>query len=307
MTGSYYKSFYSYVVPSVLAFALSGVYTIVDGFFVGQSLGDSGLTAITLGYPVSAFIQAVGTGIGLAGAIRFAILKAQGRNHEQRFCFTSAVILMLLISALLTALLLGLLHPILVILGAQGTIFELTAEYLRIIALGTVFQLLATGLAPFIRNMDGALFAMTAMIFGFVTNIILDYTFVWKFCWRMAGAAWATIIGQAITMLVAVIFFVIKKNGFHLPHFFQMTLLWKQLLRIAPAPFGLTFSPTITMVVMSRFLLLYGTAQSVAVYGCIGYVTSIVYLLLQGIGDGSQPLLRRTRCSCRKTYFSIDI
>ena len=57
------KEFFSYVIPSVLAFALSGVYTIVDGFFIGQSLGDMGLAAITLGYPVSALVGAVGTGI----------------------------------------------------------------------------------------------------------------------------------------------------------------------------------------------------------------------------------------------------
>lgn len=70
MNKSISKTFFSYVIPSVLAFALSGVYTIVDGFFIGQSLGDMGLTAITLAYPVSALIGAIGTGLGLAGAIR---------------------------------------------------------------------------------------------------------------------------------------------------------------------------------------------------------------------------------------------
>lgn len=45
------KVFFSYVIPSVLAFALSGVYTIVDGFFIGQSLGDMGLAAIILSLP----------------------------------------------------------------------------------------------------------------------------------------------------------------------------------------------------------------------------------------------------------------
>ena len=72
------KKFFSYVLPSILAFALSGVYTIVDGFFIGQSLGDTGLTAITLGYPISALVGAIGTGLGLSGAIRFTILSAQG-------------------------------------------------------------------------------------------------------------------------------------------------------------------------------------------------------------------------------------
>ena len=68
------RLFFRFVLPSVMAFALSGIYTVVDGFFVGNSLGDIGLAAINLAYPVAAFIQAVGTGIGLSGAIRYTIL-----------------------------------------------------------------------------------------------------------------------------------------------------------------------------------------------------------------------------------------
>ena len=59
------RTFCTYVLPSVLAFALSGVYTIVDGFFIGRSLGDMGLASIALGFPVAAFIQALGTGINI--------------------------------------------------------------------------------------------------------------------------------------------------------------------------------------------------------------------------------------------------
>lgn len=77
-----HRTFFKFVIPSVMAFALSGVYTIVDGFFVGNSLGDSGLASITLGFPISAFIQAVGTGIGLSGAIRFTILRGQKKQGE---------------------------------------------------------------------------------------------------------------------------------------------------------------------------------------------------------------------------------
>ena len=59
------KEFLLYVIPSVLAFALSGVYAIVDGFFVGNSIGDAGLAAINVAYPVTALLQALGTGIGM--------------------------------------------------------------------------------------------------------------------------------------------------------------------------------------------------------------------------------------------------
>ena len=139
--------------------------------------------------------------------------------------------------------------------------------------------------------MCGAAFAMVAMIMGFVTNIILDYAFVWVVGWGMAGAALATIIGQAVTMIASLLFFMVKKSGLTLPAFTELCMLWKQVLQVAISPFGLTFSPIITMLFMNRFLLLYGNEQSVAVYGCIGYITTIIYLLLQGVGDGCQPLI----------------
>lgn len=293
MNKSTSRIFFSYVIPSVLAFALSGVYTIVDGFFIGQSLGDMGLTAITLAYPVSALIGAVGTGLGLAGAIRFTILSAQGEEKQTQECFSGTTVLILLAGVLLTVLLFGLAAPIQRLLGAGGETLTLCVEYARVIALGAIFQLLATGFVPFIRNMGGASFAMVSMILGFVTNIALDYSFVWVLSWGMAGAALATIIGQTVTMLAAVIFFIVKKAGFRLPASSELWHLWAGVVKVSLSPFGLTFSPTITMLLMNRFLLLYGNEQAVAIYGCIGYIISIIYLLLQGVGDGGQPLISR--------------
>ena len=285
------KEFFAYVVPSVLAFALSGVYTIVDGFFVGQSLGDIGLAAITLGYPVAALVGAVGTGLGLAAAIRYTILNAQSETQKAQECFSAASLLMLLISAVLTALLFFFAEPILRFLGARDEALRLATEYARVIALGAVFQLLATGFVPFIRNMGGASSAMVAMMLGFVTNIVLDYALVWAANWGMAGAALATIIGQAVTMLAAIIFFVRKKCRLRLPEAERLRRFWGDTLKVSLSPFGLTFSPTVTMMLVNRFLLLYGDEQAVAIYGCIGYIISIIYLLLQGVGDGSQPLI----------------
>ena len=150
-----HDSFAAYVLPSVLAFALSGLYTIVDGFFIGQSLGDLGLAAITLAYPAAALLQAVGTGIGLAGAIRCTILQARGEEQTPRTCFSGTVLLLLATSAAFAAVLLGLLGPVLTVLSAQDEARPLAAEYIRVIACGTAFQILATGLVPFIRNLGG--------------------------------------------------------------------------------------------------------------------------------------------------------
>ena len=289
-----HDSFAAYVLPSVLAFALSGLYTIVDGFFIGQSLGDLGLAAITLAYPAAALLQAVGTGIGLAGAIRCTILQARGEEQTPRTCFSGTVLLLLATSAAFAAVLLGLLGPVLTVLGAQDEARPLAAEYIRVIAYGTAFQILATGLVPFIRNLGGSAFAMVAMGTGFVTNIALDYLFVWEFHWGMAGGAWATVIGLAATMLLAIGYLVRRRVGFVPPKAGEVLPLWGALLKVAAAPIGLTFSPNITLMVMNHFLLRYGGALAIAVYGCIDYVLSTIYMLLQGVGDGSQPLISRT-------------
>ena len=94
------------------------------------------------------------------------------------------------------------------------------------IAYGTAFQILATGLVPFIRNLGGSAFAMVAMGTGFVTNIALDYLFVWEFHWGMAGGAWATVIGQAATMLLAIGYLVRRRVGFVPPKAGEVLPLW---------------------------------------------------------------------------------
>lgn len=78
------KVFFKYVIPSVLSFALSGVYTIVDGFFVGNSIGDLGLSAVNIAYPIVAVIQALGTGIGMGGAIYYSINKAEKKKKQKQ-------------------------------------------------------------------------------------------------------------------------------------------------------------------------------------------------------------------------------
>ena len=184
---------------------------------------------------------------------------------------------MLAVGVLMTVLLFVFANPLLRLFGAEDEALALSAEYARFIALGAIFQVLATSFVPFIRNMGGSSFAM---ILGFVTNIALDYTLVWVVNWGMTGAALATVIGQAVTTVAAVLFLIIKKNKLRILAFGEWLILCKEILKVAFSPFGLTFSPTVTMLLMNRFLLLYGNERSVAVYGCIGYITSIIYLLL---------------------------
>lgn len=285
------REFLRYVLPSMLAFALSGIYSIADGFFVGNELGDSALTAINVAYPLTAFIQAAGTGIGMGGAILFTLAANSASPEQKNKYFGTALILLVLFGAVLTALIFFVSPPVLLLFGAEGEILALAEEYMRFIALGSLFQVLGTGLTPFIRNMGGTVTAMSAMIAGFVTNIMLDYLFVWVFPWGMTGAAVATVIGQAATFSVCLGYLIVKKQkpnfrfGGRGLHFAGKTLV------LGLSPFGLAFSPQFMLIFVNFSSSAVGGQFALNCFAPVSYAISVVLLLLQGVSDGCQPLV----------------
>ena len=286
-----HKEFFRYVIPSMLAFALSGIYAIADGFFVGNALGDNALAAINMAYPLTAFLQAVGTGIGMGGAVSYTI--SIGNKNEKRGnqFFGMSLILLVLAGILLTVLFLLGAPAVLHLFGATGEIETLGKEYLLYISYGAIFQVLGTGLVPFIRNMGSSVTAMAAMVVGFLTNIFLDYLFVWVLPWGMMGAAVATVIGQAMTFLVCVLFFIWKKARPCFQFEKQQCFFTKHVLSVALSPFGLTFSPNITLILVNKSAALFGGTMAVTCYSTVSYISCVVMLLLQGVSDGSQPLV----------------
>lgn len=287
------KTFFKYVIPSILSFALSGVYAIVDGFFVGHSVGDMGLSAINVAYPVSAVLQAAGTGIGMGGAVYYSISRAEKKENRTREFTAVTLWLLLLFSVILSLLTFFLNRPILQLLGAEGRLLSLGEEYNRIIALGAGLQILSTGLVPFIRNHGGPLYAMISIVAGFITNVVLDYLFVWVLGRGLTGAALATIIGQGVTLLFSLIYFLREKMLQLKVESGKFASLSKSIIKVGVSPFGLTMTPNISLIIINRFSIFYGGDQAVAVYACIAYIICIVYLIFQGVGDGSQPIISR--------------
>ncbi len=291
MSEKVYKTFCSYVIPSVLAFALSGVYTIVDGFFVGRSVGDIGLSTINIAYPVVSLLQALGTGIGMGGAVMYTLHHSAGEHGAAKKYLRCTTMILLAVSVIFTILLYCTMEPVLRLLGATGEMITLGVEYLRYIVIGTVFQIFATGVVPIIRNNNGANFAMGTMIAGFLCNIVLDYLFVWVYEWSVAGAALATIIGQALTAAGGFIYLARHKIPVWGIETKEIGKPIKDIFKIGIAPFGISLTPLVSHLFMNRFSAQYGGEMAVASYACIGYAFAVVSLLIQGVGDGSQPLI----------------
>lgn len=287
------KEFFKYVIPTIISFTLTGIYSIVDGFFVGNSIGDVGLSSINIAYPISALIQSFGIGIGMGGSVRYSIEKAE-KNNDRAKSFIGGTMQLLTIASLLCTILLYLFsEPLLRLLGADGEVLAQSKSYIDVIALGSFFQIFSTAFIPIIRNLGGAYFATITMMLGFISNIIFDYIFIWQLNLGTFGAGLATVIGQAVALIVGLMYLIKKKGITFKTYKHNLLNIWKSILKIGIAPFGLNLSPNFSLILINRFSVFYGGEEAIASYACVSYVIVIVYLILQGVGDGSQPLISK--------------
>lgn len=289
MIGAYLRS----MLPAVLAFAFSGVYAIVDGFFVGRYIGDSGLAGINIAYPMTALLQAVGTGIGMGGSIHMSICLGCGEDTEREH-FLGTTVVMLFCTSIILLVGLWLAHPYLLwIFGARDAVFDRGQEYIQVIILGSFFQVFSTGLAPVFRNLNRSLFAMGAMMAGFVTNIVLDATMIGVLHWGMYGAGLATIIGQGVTAGLCMIMLVRTERDVPRSRLRPQVWAMGRIIATGISPFGLTMSPNLVIMLVNLGAVHYGGQLAVAAYAVVSYVAVVIQLILQGVGDGSQPTMSR--------------
>lgn len=151
---------------------------------------------------------------------------------------------------------------------------------------------MGNGVTPLIRNRGKTIEATLFMSSGLVTNILLDYVFVFRLRMGLAGAAIATVTAQMVVACLA-LFYLIKTNRevFTLHNLAISAARLKTILRIGISPFGQTLIPSVIIVLTNWQCIRYGGDDALAVFSLLSYVLASVQLLLQGVGDGVQPLL----------------
>lgn len=112
-------------------------------------------------------------------------------------------------------------------------------------------------------------------------------------CWLDAAAA--TVIGQGVTVVIALTYIFWNKKFFIYIPLEHIKKVSSRIFKVGLAPFGLALTPNISLVLINRFSAFYGGEKAIATYACVSYIICIIYLILQGVGDGSQPLMSQYR------------
>lgn len=279
------KSFYKYLIPSVIASVFMSMYAIIDGMFIGQSVGDLGLSAINIAWPITSFLQCLGAAIGLSGGIYISRLIAQNKTDIAVKMKLTTIIIIFTLSILLGLTLYMFSIPLLSLFGAEGECLEYAYRYLKIILIGSSFQMLGVGLIPLLKNSGKVKFAMMASLSSIFVNLLLDYVFIFPFHMELEGAALASVIAQATALIICLIPYVKELRGILIN---KNTL--KTIFLGCIAPFVLNFSYSLIIIITNALCLHYGGNEAVAAYTLLSYLSYIICAAATGVGDSIQPL-----------------
>lgn len=293
ITRAMLKEYLKYIVPTMLTFTLASVYSIVDGVFVGHAVGDAGLAGINVAFPLVALVMAVGTGIGMGGGVISSIAKGSGDTAQSRRAVGTTFLMLLLAAVPIMVALILFAEPILAALGGRGETLNQAIAYIAVIAWGVPFQIFVTGCTPLIRNQGKVAFAMVVQVLAGLMNVALDYAFVILAGWGTAGAAAATVASQIAAFVLVAAFFLVKRNRIARADLRLDGRIAAHVLKLGMAPFGLTLLPEATVVAINVNAVAYGGETAVAAYAVISYTACVIQMLIQGVGDGSQPLISK--------------
>lgn len=292
------KLLLKFAVPSVIAMLTSALYNIIDQFFIGRAVGELGNAATNVAFPLTILCIAIALLFGIGGASAFNLAKGEGDDESAVNYMGNALVGLVFFGTLLAIITELFLEPMLVLFGTPESVMDYARTYIRIVAIGFPALILTTGGGHLIRADGSPNMSMVCNITGAIINTILDALFVFGFHWGMAGAAYATIIGQYISA-----FLVIR----YLRHCKTVTLKAKnfkvhrkyfgRVASLGAAPCTNQLAMMVVQIVMNKSLTYYGAmsqygdAIPLAVAGIISKVNQVFFSFIIGISQGLQPIM----------------
>jgi putative MATE family efflux protein len=291
-------------VPAITGMLVNALYNVVDRIFVGQGVNEIALGGLSLIMPLMTITMAFAMLFGIGAANMISMRLGQGKRQDAENALNHCFILLFWTGLVLMAAGFIFMEPILSLLGAQdgSEALDYARRYFKIILLGSVFFTVGFGFSHCTRAQGFPTITMISMLIGAGLNMVLDPLFIFVFKWGVEGAAWATIISQAVSA-VWILYFNLGKNAslrlgpkFYKPSFAIVT----QIMAFGSAQFLLQFIMSGVQLLYNMSMGWYGAdALGVANGGDIalsgmninGSIAMLILMPVFGINQGAQPIL----------------
>lgn len=291
------KLILSFSIPCVISMLINSIYNIVDQIFIGKGVGTLGNAATNVIFPLIIIFNAVAGLIGNGAATNLSLKLGEKNKKAAAKSIGQAVSLTIILSIVISGIAYIFLPQLVYLFGCTESVYKYAVDYGRIIVIGAPFMLIYSSFSSIIRADGSPKYSMIMLVIGAIINIILDPIFIFGFDMGVKGGALATIIGQIVSFVIAIIYlFKIKsvkltKNDFKLD---------KDVFRILALGIS-SFITQATILVLFIFMnniltklganTKFGADIPLSVYGVISKINSLYISIVLGISIGSQPII----------------
>jgi putative MATE family efflux protein len=282
-----------YFVPAFIGVFVNALYNIVDRIFIGQGVGAEALSGISVIFPVMLIMMGFGMLIGIGSGVLVSINLGRRDHQKAEQILGTSFVLMIAVSILIMIIGFLIKKPMLRSFGATDVTFTYANDYLNIILLGVVFQVVGFSLNNIIRSEGSVKPAMYSMIISAGTNLVLDPIFIFGLGMGVKGAAWATVISMFVLMIWTIAHFwssrsVIRFKRQNIKIDWHIT---REITAIGMSPFAMQIAGSFVQGLLNKKLITYGGDLAVGAMGIINSVATLVVMTIVALNMASQPII----------------
>lgn len=281
-------------IPFMLSNGLQILYSLIDMLIVGQFVGSVGLSAVSIASQIVMLMTTICMGLATGGQIYISQLMGAKENDKIRRAIGTLFTSLLVVAALMTIIAIVFKRLFIGWLDTPAESFESAVTYLLICGGGIVFTYGYNAVSAVLRGMGDSTRPMIFVLIAALVNLILDLLFVGPLQMGVAGAAWATIIGQAVSFIVSIIYLQKQKAAYFFDFKLSSFSIDKKALKILTKlglPLAVSMSAvTFSLLIVNGFINGYGLAAS-AVYGVGSKVMQLPDILTRSLGGGQSVMV----------------
>ena len=285
--------------PAILSMMVSAVYNLIDTFFVGHGVGDAGIAATTVAFPLMMLTGAFAAWFGVGGNAIAALRLGERKVEEANRAMSVTLLMLIVVPLALTIVAELFLTPTLDFLGATDTNREYSHQFCSIILAGFTIQAIGLGISNFIRT-DGAPNTALAVTFvGAVVSAFANYLLVMVMGMGMVGSAVATVIGQTVTTVLVLAYFLRGKSKLSFRRKFIRFdgSMIRSITAIGLSSFCVQVASALTSSMLNLQITNLGATDVIGAdggltaIGTVNKVISLLFFVVLGFSIAAQPIL----------------
>ncbi len=283
---------WKYAMPAIIAMTATSLYNIVDSIYIGHGCGALALGALTVAKPFMDICAAFGSLVGVGASSLLAIYLGEKDYERANRVLGNVIVMNVILSAIVMAVGLIWLDPILMAFGASENTLEYAHEYMEIILYGNILTHIYFGLNAMLRSAGHPRFSMTATIVAVSMNIVLDPIFIFGLDMGVRGAALATVLSQAVAVVWQMIKFCDRNElvRFHRGIWRLNREITGRAIAIGMSPFLYNIAHCFVVIIINNQLIRFGGDMAIASYGVINRLTFVFAMIVMGLNQGMQPI-----------------